>query len=167
MDVFEEVKGIIVDLLEVEPEAVTLEAFHHPVLPERPRSIQLSCHYACGQLPELFIAARSGQRRVTHVVVEIELPVINPDGVILERDPFESLAVPRYQMHDRLGGSFDRLYVDATILRPERAGLEDLRSRHVHVHAGSLGNQEGVVLRGKPLVAVSCHGTMKRTNALL
>ena len=102
-----------------------------------------------------------------HVVVELELPVVDPHGVILQGDPSEPLAVARYQVHHRLGGPLDRRYVDTPVAGRERARFEDLRGGHVHVGAGSLCDQKGVVLGGKPLVAVTCHGIIKPTAAVL
>ena len=67
-------------------EAPAFETLEHPALPERARAVEALRLHARRHLPQLGRATRPRQARVPHVVVEIELVVIDPDGMILERD---------------------------------------------------------------------------------
>ena len=61
-------------------EAVVLEALDQPHLPQRLGAVELLGEDARGQVLQLLLAARRGQRGVAHVVLEVEARVVDPHG---------------------------------------------------------------------------------------
>ena len=67
------------------------------------------------------LVARPRQRGVAHVVVEVEVLVVDPDRVVLERDPGELLAVARDPVQRAPRRSL-RMRVDVDAAAPTRSG---------------------------------------------
>jgi hypothetical protein len=151
-----EVVELGVPARDVETVVVRLNEARVPV-PERAGPVELLGHDPGREVFQLIVATGSGQRGVTHVVVDVEDLVVDPHGVILEGDPLEALAVARDQVEDGEDRPFEGGEVDATALRGEGAAVEDLRGRHVHVHVRPFGHEKGVVLRAQTLVRVATH----------
>ena len=100
--------------LEDEGEATSLQAFDDPDFPQRFGEVQWLCLDARRELFQLGVVAGRGQARVPHVVIEVEVRVVNPDGALLERDADEALAVARYAVKVRGDVLLEALAVDGT-----------------------------------------------------
>ena len=61
-------------------EAVALEPLHQPDLPQRLGAVQALGEDPPGQPAQLVLRARRGQRRVAHVVVDVEARVVDPEA---------------------------------------------------------------------------------------
>ncbi len=141
-------------------EAIALQTLDDPRLPERPRAVELLRHDARREVFQLLVATGPRQGGVADVVVETEPTIVDPHRMVLERDPFQALPVARNQMQDARDRALESLDVDATVWGAERAGLEDLGRRDVHVHGGRLEDEEGVVLGGESRVARRPHANL-------
>jgi hypothetical protein len=126
-------------------EAVLADAVDQPQLPQRLRAVQPLGEDPPRQAAQLLLARRLRQRRVAHVVVGVEVRVVDPDGAALhERRPGELLAVARHQVQAllELGHEF---------LVGRRLALEDQHGSDVHVRAAALEGQEGRVESAQPV----------------
>jgi hypothetical protein len=85
----------VVDLGDQRPSAAG-ETLDHPGLPERSVPIELDRHELRHQVVQLFFSTRSRQRRVTDVVGEVEVRVVDPhrSSELTGYEP-HLLAVPR------------------------------------------------------------------------
>src|SRR6202008_1181883 len=57
-----------------------LEAFDHPQLPKRPTAIKPTSHQVTDQRSKLIHVPRVRNSSLTEVIVEVEVPVVYPDG---------------------------------------------------------------------------------------
>ena len=79
-------------------EAVVLEALDEPDLPERLVAVELLREHAAGEVVQLLLRARRGQRGHADVVAEVEVRVVDPARAALaERHVREPLAVARHE----------------------------------------------------------------------
>jgi hypothetical protein len=134
-------------------EATALEAVDDPDLPERLRAVQPLGEDATRERAELLLAAGLRQRRVAHVVVEVEVRVVDP-----ERPPgFEArerqlLPVARHAPEPGPEVSLE-------LLARRRRPVEDHERSHVHVRGLLLLSQERRVDRAQAiLVSLVRHG---------
>lgn len=81
-----------------EREAPALESFDDPDLPERLVAIELLRDDARGESLQLPLVAGARQGAVAHVVVDVEVLVVDPHQAVPERDRREPLAVARNQV---------------------------------------------------------------------
>ena len=138
-------------------EATALEPLEDPAFPERTRAVQPLCHDARRHSLELREAPRSRQARVAQVVVEVEVLVVYPDGMSLERNPAERLAQPRHLVKTSRDPAADRLEVDAALDAAEPPGVEDLDRGRVRKGPRRLALEVGRVAIAESLVGVSRH----------
>ena len=130
-------------------EAAAVEALDQPQLPERLAAVELLGEDPRRQVAQLLLGAGSGQRGLPHVVLEVEVGVVDPDRPALaEGDEAQLLAEAGDQVQPR-GDVVAELGV--TRRRP----LEDAGRGDVHVRAGTLHVEEGGVESSQP---VSAHG---------
>ena len=111
--------------------------------------------HARGELLEILLGARVGEPDVAQVVVEVEGGVIDPDRVLLDRDPLESLAEPRDPVQERLDGAVNRRDVEAPVPGLKRARVEDRGAARVGERNGGFEDEERGVLCGQSLVVVA------------
>jgi hypothetical protein len=109
------------------------ETFDDPHLPQRLRAIELLRHDATGEPLELPLVSGPRQARVTDVVVDVEVLVVDPRGMPVDRQALEDLAVAWDAMEPRVDVGTDALDVDAALGRAERSGLVERRPCDVHV----------------------------------
>jgi hypothetical protein len=149
-------------------EAPVLEPLDHPDLPERSRAVERSLEKARDERLELLVRARPRHRDVTQVVVEIEVPIVDPHRVLLTGNPGEPLPIAGNAVEDALDPAPDRGEVDAAALPRQRAGAEDLGGAPVHGTVRLLPEQEVVVLCGEAfvLVVALCHGSSHSSSGL-
>ena len=126
-------------------EAPTFQPVHEPHLPHRLRAVEALREDAGGQRAELLLGARLGERGVAHVVVEVEVRVVDPDRPALAiGDELELLAEAGNQVkppEDVLSKLFDL----------GRRALEGRRRGHVHMGGSVLEVEEGRVEAGEPI----------------
>ena len=83
-------------------EAAALEPLDEPRLPQRLRAVQPLRVDARGQRAQLLLRARLRQRRVAHVVLEVEARVVDPDRPAgLQRRERELVPVARHEVQPR------------------------------------------------------------------
>jgi hypothetical protein len=92
------------------------------------------------------------------MVVETKIPIVDPDGVVLEGHPPEPLPVVRQLWEYGLDGVVDCRDVDASRAIREGSRLEDLGGDRVQVAPLVLDQQEGGALGGEALVLVRPRG---------
>ncbi len=76
-------------------EPIALEAIHEPVLPQRLAAVELLGQHPTRQSLELADITRRRQRRVPHVETEVEVSIVDPDGLTNARYPGQTLPKPR------------------------------------------------------------------------
>src|SRR3989475_2832703 len=135
-----------------------LEALDDPHLPERLGAVELLGHDAAREALQLLRVARPREARVPDVVVDVEVRVVPPHRVALDRGPGEDLAVAGDEMQARGYVVADTVDVDAAVGPPERARLVGGGARHMHVVGRALGDEERVVEEAQPVVSVGAHG---------
>ena len=125
--------------------AAVLEALDHPDLPERLGAIELLRHHATDQLAQFALAARSGQRRVAQVVLDVEVRVVDPDRTPqLEGNEADLLAITRHEV--QLG-----VHHGDDVAEGRRGPLEDGDRGDVHVGHVVLEMEERGVLRAQAI----------------
>jgi len=134
-------------------ESPLTEPLHHPHLPERFAAVELLGHQAADQALELPLIAGARQMGVTHVVGEIEAPLVHPHRLAERRGRLEALAVAWEAVEARLYQGPYALDVDASLRHRERTALEHRDGADVHVAVAVLDLQEAVVQRREPFEA--------------
>ena len=127
------------------------EPLDEPHLPERLVAVESLGEEAPGEPLQLFLATRGGQGGVPHVVLEIELRLVDPDGPSLpeghENDPLpvarnlvearvdegEQVAVRR-RLALELGNRSD-VHVGGAVLELEKEGVEGAQALGPLLHA--------------------------------
>ncbi len=97
----------MVDLAD-QGETAVGEALDDPQLPQRTSAVELLGHESSDEVLELLVRSRGGKRRVPHVVVEVEVLVVDPHRMPLERDGRQSLPVSRDLVEARGDEGADR-----------------------------------------------------------
>ncbi len=137
-------------------EAVAVEALDQPQLPERLAAVELLGEDPRRQVAQLLLGAGRRQRGLAHVVVEVEVGVVDPDrAALVEGDEAQLLAEARDEVQAR--GD-----VVAELRVARRRPLEDDRRGDVHVGAGSLHVEERGVEPSQPIFT---HGANLRTRS--
>ena len=135
------------------------QALDQPQLPERLGAVELLGEDPRRQVAQLLLGARRRQRGLAHVVVEVEVRVVDPDRPALaEGDEAQLLAEARHQVQAR-GDVVAELVVGG------RRALEDDRRGDVHVGAGALHVEEGRIEPGQPVgahAAIFAHAAQAR-----
>ena len=149
----------VVSLLD-DRKAAALETFDHPEFPQRPFPIQLLRNDAAGQRLQLRLVPRLGQRGVTNVIREVEVGVVHPHRMVLDRYTREPLAIARQEMESRAHELPNALDIHATIRGAERARLKNDRSRNVLVQVRALEIQERGILSAQSVVGFTHRGLM-------
>jgi hypothetical protein len=128
-----------------EGEAALLQALDHPDLPQRLRAIELLGEDAPGEAQELILGAGLRQRRVTHVVLDREARVVDPERAAGAggRDR-QLLAIAGHEVQPRAQG-IEELRVQ------RRWALEERHTSDVHVRRRPLLVQEGRVDSRQPV----------------
>ena len=140
-------------------ESPLTEPLHHPHLPERFAAVELLGHQAADQALELPLIAGARQMGVTHVVGEIEAPVVHPHRLAERRGRLEALAVAWEAVEARLYQGPYALDVDASLRHRERTALEHRNGADVHVAVAVLDLEEAVVERREPFEVGVRHAT--------
>ena len=133
-------------------EAAAVEPLDDPRLPEGPCPVELLRHDPRREALQLLVVARARKARVPDVVVEVEVIVVHPDRIVLDRDPGEPLTVTGDLMQARRDTGPDALDVDPSVGGRERARLEDRRAPEMHVGLRALEEEERAVLSGERFV---------------
>ena len=123
---------------------------HH--FPHRLRAVDLLGHQAPGDPLQLLVGAGPRKGDVANVVVDVEVLIIDPDWVLLDRHPHDPLAIPRNHVHLRRYEVLQPLDVDATIRLRKRPGTEDRDRTNVHVRRPRLEREKRVVQRREPFI---------------
>jgi hypothetical protein len=149
-------------------EAPALEPLDHPDLPEWSSAVERSLEQARDERLELLVRTRARNRDVTQVVVEVEVPIVDPHRVLLAGNPGEPLPIAGNPVEDALDPAPDGGEVDAAALPRQRAGAEDLGGAAVHGTVRLLPGQKVVVLCGEAfvLVVALCHGSPRSSGGL-
>ena len=137
---------------------IVLQALDQPHLPQRLGAVELLGEDARGEVAQLLPIPRRRQRRVAHVVLEVEARIIHPHGApAVERRVRVSqlVAVARHQVQ-ALADLFEEL------LQRRRRALQQREPAHVHVRARPLLVQEGGVHRREPVEMTLRHGETLR-----
>ncbi len=143
----------VVGLAEV-GHAVVLEALDHVELPQRAAPVQLTAHDAADVLGQLVDAAGSRQRRVPHVVGDVEVPVVDPHrGGDAERCLGQLLSEPWHEVQPGLDEVEEAREVELVV----GGRLEDEQPAGVHVLGGCLEPQEGRVEGAEPVTVSLAH----------
>ena len=126
--------------------ALPLQALDHVHLPEWAVRIQLAAHDAGDEGVELGPASGRRQAGPSEMVVQIEIRVVDPDGVMqAQRDPEGSLPQRGDQMETLLNDTPDLRVTGGR--RKERPGtlgrVQDERHPDVHRRGGCLQGEEG------------------------
>ena len=117
-------------------EAAALEPLHEPRLPQRLGAVQTLGVDARGQRPQLLLRARLRQRRVAHVVLEVEVAIVDPDRPAgLQRRERELMAVARDEVQPRPD-------LGEEVVVGRSGAFEDQHRSDVHVAVGPLLRQE-------------------------
>ena len=153
--------------LDQEREPILGEPLDHPELPERFPAVELLRHDPRRQRLQLSVVARPRQRGVPHVVAQVEVVVVDPDGLVEDGDPAEALPVAWNQVQPAGDLRANALDVDAAGRGPKRAGLEDDEAPEVHVGGRILEVEERSILRRDPLVELLHGGRMSHLDAAL
>jgi hypothetical protein len=134
-------------------EAIALEPLDQPRLPQRLGAIQLLGEHARHQAHQLVLAAGLRQRGLAHVVLEVEVRVVDPHRTPgLQRRLRELLPVARHQVQPHPQRVQELLEV-------RRRALEDRHRPDVHVRVVALLVQERSVDGGQPVEVVLRHGS--------
>ena len=108
-------------------ELVPANAFHEPQFPQRLVAIELLGEEPADQLLQLGLAARDGQGGAAHVVLEVELRLVDPHGpALLERHLENALPIARHLRQPRL-------HEPQHVAERRRRAFEDGAGAHVHV----------------------------------
>ena len=135
-------------------EAVAVEALDQPQLPERLRAVELLGEDPRGEVAQLLLGARRRQRGLAHVVVEVEVGVVDPDrAALLEGHLAQLLAEAGDEVQARLD-------VVAELAVGGSGALEDDRRGDVHVGPRPLHVEERGVESGQSILT---HGLDVRT----
>jgi hypothetical protein len=130
-------------------EAVAVEALGEPHLPKRLRAIELLREDPRGEVSQLLLGAGGREAGAPHVVLEVQVRIIDPDRPTLaEGHETKLLAKARHQMQPQ----FD---VIAELVVRRRRALEDRRRGDVHVGAIALQVQERRVQSAEPVFSHS------------
>jgi hypothetical protein len=115
-------------------------------------------HDARRQSLQLALVSGPRQRRMAHVVVDVEVVIVDPYRVVLDRHVRQPLSVAGDEMQARHHVGADAIDVDAAIGEAERPGLVHRRTGHVHGGVRSLEEEERVVEEAQAVVGVAHHG---------
>ena len=121
------------------------QPFHQPELPQRLVPVEGLREEPPGEPLELLVAARRRQRRVAHVILDVELGLVDPDRApLLEGYELHPLPVARHLVE----AGFDELQEV-----PVRRGLsvEHGDRPDVHVAGAILELEEERIQRAEPL----------------
>ena len=130
-------------------DVAVLEALDHVHLPQRAAAVERSAEDVGRELGQLGGAAGSRQGRPSHVVVDVEVGVLDPQRVVeLERDLDEAPPERRQQVEPALD-ELDHLLEG--VAAGDGGRVEDGRRRHVHVDRRRLEIEEGGIESGEPL----------------
>jgi hypothetical protein len=124
-------------------EATAVQPVDQPHLPHRLRAVEALREDTRGERAELLLGTRLRKRRVAHVVVQVEVGVVDPDGAALAiRDELQLLAEPGDQMQPGED-------VLAQLADLRRGPLEDRRRGDVHMGRAVLEVEEGRIEPGQ------------------
>src|SRR5581483_4768819 len=124
-------------------------------------------HHPADQTLQLTVVPRARQARVADVEAQVEMVVVDPDRVSLERHPRDPLAVARDPVEAGREVAPDAIDVHAARRRRERPRVEHGDAAEMHVRVRVLEHEERAVLRGEPFVACGRHrvGAMSKPIA--
>ena len=130
-------------------DAVLLEPFDVPQLPQRAGAVERTAGDLGGERRELARSTGRRQRGAAHVVVEVEVGILDPQRVVqVERHGHEAAPERREQVHPLPQQVAHPVDVER---RGRRRRVEDRRAQHVHVGRGRLDGEEGGIEAGKSL----------------
>ena len=130
-------------------DVAVLEPLHDVHLPERAAAIERPSHHLLGELGQLRLAARGGERGAAHVVLEVEVGVFDPERVVEREGDREQ---PPPERRQQVEPALDQIaHLLERVPARNRARVEDRSGGHVHVVRGSLEVEERGVHAGEPL----------------
>jgi hypothetical protein len=121
---------------------VVLEALDDPDLPEWFRSVEMLRHDARREAFELTFVSRLRQRRMAHMIVNVEMLVVDPNRSAFDRNVPQPLSIARNQMEPRADVRTNPVDVDPTVRLAQRTGVERRHSGHVHRTVRPLHQEE-------------------------
>lgn len=130
-------------------ETPAIEAVDEPKLPDRLAAVEPLGEDPSRDRAKLLLGSRFGQGRMSHVILNVELRIINPDGTALaERNEAKLLAKPGNQGQAHLN-------VPAKLPVSGGGAFEDQGRTHVHVRRTILNVEERRIESGQPVSR--CH----------
>jgi len=138
----------------------SLQPLHQPQLPQGLREIERLGHDAADEALELPDGAGPRQRRVPHVVVQVETVVVDPHGVVFDGDEREPLAMTRDRIEATLDAGADARHIDAAALGRQRTRFDDAHLADVHVGVAGLHEDHRRIERRQPFVMRARHGRL-------
>ncbi len=133
-------------------ETIALQPLGDPQFPQRLAAIELLRHDSPGQPLELLFPAGTRQRRMAHVVVEVEALIVNPDRMVLDRHARDPLPITGNLMQPRSDVAANPFDIDPAARGPHRLRVEDHHPRDVHVSLRTFKVQKRPVQNAQPLI---------------
>ena len=117
-----------------------VNSLDEPELPQRLASVKSPRQQLAGQLGQLGFAAGAGQRRLTHVVLELEMRIVDPHRQAhVEGGRCDQLAVARHVIQARAHAFGERLKVGwGTLEKQDAAGVHVQRTAVLEFEQASL-----------------------------
>src|SRR6266481_7425138 len=134
------------------------EPFQNPDLPQGFLTVEVLRRDARRQALELSLISRPRQRDVTDVIINVEMLIVHPHGMIRHRDISQPLAVARNEVQPRGDVVANLIDVDAAIGCPERPALERCPAGNVHGAGGGLHHEKRVVEEAETVVGMRRYG---------
>jgi hypothetical protein len=137
--------------------AAVREALHDPDLPEGLPAVEVLRHHACREMLQLPVVSWLRQGNVPDVVVNVEMLVVHPHGMILDGHIRQPLAIAGNEV--RPGGDVvaNPIDVDAAIGCLQRFGFKCRRAGDVHRAGRRLHEKKRVVEKGETVVIIRGH----------
>ena len=127
------------------------EALDHPQLPERTLAVEGLCEQPLNELLQSAFAARFRQRVVQHVQREVEMRVVDPHRVLIDRHEREPLTRARYEVESGRDQRTNPREIDAAVRASQWLRVEEAERGDVLRRARPLEIEEQAIARREPL----------------
>ena len=97
---------------------------------------------------------------MSYVVVKTEMPVVDPNRMILKRNEVQLLSIAGDQVEIACGGLLDSLKIDTAFAATQLGGFVDECRRNVHVAVRCFHQEKGIVLGGESFRVGFGHGVL-------
>ena len=124
---------------------ISIQALDNVELPQRLGAVELLRHDDADQGAQLVEGTGLWQAVVADVVIDVEVLVIDPSWMALQRNPRQTLPVSRNQVQLGFDQSADTFGVDAALRITHGGGFEDGNPGDVHVSRPGLQRQKRVI----------------------